>query len=112
MLGGAIDGLLSIPSSIEDFRSQVMGQHKAVASVQGMAKKTVQAVNGSWVGGDSEAYQNAITSQLVPAIEQLLAAIMNLGGNLGQGINIMQTADQMVGKAGDELNSIFQKIVS
>ncbi len=88
-----------------------MGQHKVVNSVQSAAKKTVGAVNGSWIGGDSQAYQEAIEGQLAPAIQQLMDAIAGFSSNLGQGIDIMNSADQAVGKIGNGLNDVFKKII-
>jgi uncharacterized protein YukE len=59
-IGGAINGLLTNPSGVQSAISQVKMQANMVSQIQEAAQKTVAAVNGAWIGGDSEAYQAAI----------------------------------------------------
>jgi WXG100 family type VII secretion target len=89
---------------------QVSQQHQTVQSVQDMAKQAQQTVMGSWIGGDEQAFNQAVLTKLLPAIMQLMAAIAGFGGNLTQGRDIMSTAEKAVKGLGDQFGGLVDQI--
>jgi uncharacterized protein YukE len=109
--GAAIDGLLCQPSGIQQVISVAKAQQSAADGIKDACQQTVAAVNGSWIGGDEEAYSKAILTQLLPAIASLALAFANVQTNLSSGLDVMQNADQAISKLGDQLGSQFNGII-
>lgn len=99
-----------IRSDVESVISQVNTQKSVAEGIADNAKKFMQIVMGSWIGGDEQAFSNAVNTKLLPAIAELMAAIAGISLNLGKGINIMDAADKAVKGEADALNSIFSQI--
>jgi WXG100 family type VII secretion target len=89
---------------------QISQQHQTVQSAQDMAKQAQSTVMGSWIGGDEQAFNQAVLTKLLPAYMQLMAAIAGFGGNLTQGIDIMNSADKMVKSCADQFGGLIDQI--
>jgi WXG100 family type VII secretion target len=101
--------MMNIPG-VESAIQMIKAQHQVVQSASDMAKQAQATVMGSWIGGDEQAFDNAVKTKLLPAYVQLAMAIAGFGTNLNTGIDIMNQADKQVKKFADQFGSLVQKI--
>jgi len=101
--------MMNIPG-VQSAISMVKAQHQVVQSASDMAKQAQATVMGSWIGGDEQAFDNAVKTKLLPAYMQLAAAIAGFGTNLNTGIDVVSNADKQVKKLADQFGGLVDKI--
>jgi uncharacterized protein YukE len=97
-------------AGVEAAKSMIKAQHSVVESASDMAKQAQATVMGSWIGGDEQAFNQAVLTKLLPAYAQLAAAIAGFGTNLDSGINIVNQADKTVKGLADQFGGLVDKI--
>lgn len=91
----------------EEAISIVMKQKGQMEDMQGKTQAYVPKVMGAWRGGDEQEFEADVQRKLIPAIQNLIAAISGFGGNLGGAMNIMDQADSKVTSMVGGLSDMF-----
>jgi len=75
-------------------------------NIQGFVPKIMQ----SWIGGDANEFQADVARKVIPAIQEVIAAIAGVNLNLTKATGVVDQADSKVKGMVDNLEQEFGKI--
>lgn len=95
---------------VSNVMSGVGQQQQIVSGVLDTLKSYVPKVQGSWIGGDADAFAADVARKVVPAMIELIAAIGGVNLNLTKATSAVDSGDAkakgMVGQLADLFGSI------
>jgi uncharacterized protein YukE len=98
-------------------RDQVQNVSQGIAQQQQMAigqmdliKSFVPKVQGAWIGGDADQFAADVQRKVLPAIQEVIAAIAGVNLNLTKATDVVDKADAKVKSMVDGLADEFDKI--
>lgn len=94
----------------ESAMSAVNAQKAQSTNVMDQVKSYVPKIQGAWIGGDANEFAADVARRLVPAIQDLIAAIAGINLNLTKAMSIMDQADQKAKGMADQLGGEFDAI--
>jgi WXG100 family type VII secretion target len=97
---GAVEGLLG----------QVVNHSRTVGGVSDKIKAYAEQMGARWIGGDEEAFKEQVRSELIPAIQDFIAALAGINTNTNRSVDIMKSADQEAMREVNDLRDEFSKI--
>jgi uncharacterized protein YukE len=104
-------------SFIDMIRDQITQQINVISlqsNMTGQLKTKIQSfvptVSGAWIGGDADAFAAEVQGRLLPAIDELIAALAGINLNLSHAVGAIDQADQKAKGFADRLGELFDAI--
>jgi WXG100 family type VII secretion target len=113
IFGDIMEGILEVVREIVEAVQNQVNQliqriaNEALAPVRGMVN---QVLSGIWKGRGADAFVDMMNSQLIPQMQSLSGSVTNIGGQIGQALNIMDQADRAAQAVANELGDLFGSI--
>lgn len=99
-----------IRADVSSVISGVSGQQQIVGGLLDQITSAVPRVQSAWVGGDADEFAADVSRKLVPAMNNLIAAIAGTNVNLTKATEVVDQADRKVKGLADQLAGVFNKI--
>ena len=90
--------------------SGVSGQKQIVSGLLDQINAAVPRVQSAWIGGDADEFASDVSRKLIPAMNNLIAAIAGTNVNIAKATDVVDQADRKVKGLADQLAGIFKKI--
>jgi uncharacterized protein YukE len=91
--------------------SQGVGQQQQMAVQQmELIQSFIPKVQAAWIGGDANEFAADVQRKVIPAIQEVIAAIAGINLNLSKATDVVDKADAKVRSMVDGLADEFDKI--
>ena len=88
-----------------------LGQQVAkITEIQSNAKSTADGLKDKWTGDDADAFQNVMSSDVMPGMSRLINTVTDFGNRLRQAEDRIRRADQQAKSMVGQLADVFGKI--
>lgn len=111
MTNSSIQALLCMARNmVEGVLDEVAGHKRTVEDVDSSVRGNYVPLVSSWIGEDADAFRDEVNARLLPAIAQLINAILGMSNGIVQARDTVEEADnRCVGQA-EDLANVFKAI--
>lgn len=90
-----------------------LGQQVAkMTEIQQNAKSTADGLKDKWTGDDANAFQNVMSSDVMPGMTRLISTVQDFGNRLRRAEERIRRADQQAKSMVGQLSDVFAKITN
>jgi WXG100 family type VII secretion target len=90
--------------------AQLGQQVVKITEIQSNAKSTADGLKDKWTGDDADAFQNVMSSDVMPGMSRLINTVTDFGNRLRQAEDRIRRADQQAKSMVGQLADVFSKI--
>ncbi len=83
-----------------------------ITEIMNQAKSTADGLKDKWTGEDADAFQNSISSDVMPGMNSAINTVSDFRNRLQRASERIQRADQQAKSMVGQLADVFQKIAA
>jgi uncharacterized protein YukE len=99
-----------IRDSVSSVISGITQQQQITTGVMQQIMGFVPKIQAAWIGGDANEFAADVQRKVIPAIQNVIAAIGGVNINLNKATDVVDKADAKVKSMADGLGDMFDKI--
>ena len=92
--------------------AQLAQQVVKITDIMNTAKSTADGLKDKWTGDDADAFQNVMSSDVMPGMNKLINTVQDFRGRLDRAQQRIQQADKQAKSMVGQLADVFGKIAA
>jgi len=92
--------------------AQLAQQVVKITEIMNNANSTAQGLKDKWTGDDADAFQNVMSSDVMPGMNKLINTVQDFRGRLDRAQQRIQQADKQAKSMVGQLADVFGKIAA